>query len=305
MKFLERIKKIVPALSFGAAPIADLYTTIPEPQAIETIQLAFEQGLNLIDTSPYYGLGLSEKRIGLALQGIPREQFIISSKVGHDITTPNGYDFSRDGVLKSIEGSLERLKLDYLDIVHLHDPDNHEYEALEIAFPTLVKLRDQGVIRAIGAGMNQWQMLERFLTYADFDCFLLAGRYTLLEQQSLKFLNACADKNVAVLLAGVFNSGILATGAIANAKFQYENASPEIICKVNSIQQICNQFGVELKAAALQFAMQHPAVSTTVIGVQSKQEILENIVASSTPIPYQLWTALKLEGLIALEVPVQ
>jgi D-threo-aldose 1-dehydrogenase len=299
---LGRTDLRLPILGFGSAPIGDLYGPIPEAQAIETIQFALECGVNLLDTSPWYGAGLAESRMGLALRGVPRDRFVLSSKVGHLIDGSGGFDFSRDGVLRSIEGSLKRLGVDRLDIVHLHDPDDHEREALEFAFPVLAELRDQGVIRAVGAGVNRWQTLERFAS-ADFDCFMLAGRYTLLEQDSLGLLDLCAQKNIAVLLGGVFNSGILATGAKPGAKYHYQDAPPEILERVRMLEAIGGLHQVSLKAIALQFPLAHPAVASLVVGATHPHEIEENLSALHEPIPAQLWMDLRLEGSLSKTSP--
>jgi len=300
---LGRTDLRVPTLGFGSAPIGDLYGSVPVAQAVETVQFALECGVNLIDTSPWYGAGLAETRVGFALRGMPREEYLISSKVGHLIDGSGGFDFSRDGVLRSIEGSLERLGVDSLDIVHLHDPDDHERSALEFAFPALNELRSQGMIGAIGAGVNQWQILERFAHQADFDCFLLAGRYTLLEQDSLCLLDLCAEKNIAVLLGGVFNSGILATGARPGAKYNYEAAPGEILERVRRLEVIASSHHVSLKAVALQFALAHKAVVSLVVGAAQPHETEENLTALRETIPVQLWTDLRLEGLLQSDAP--
>ena len=186
----------VSLLGFGAAPLANLYRDVPESEAYETVHAALEQGVTYFDTAPAYGAGVSETRLGVALAGVPRDQYTISTKVGRWFG-PDGdrvTDYSRDGVLRSLEDSLERLKLDYVDIVHIHDADHHYREAIEDAYPTLAELRSQAVIRAVSAGMNQWQMLLDFANAGEFDCFMLAGRYTLLEQGALGFMDMCAER---------------------------------------------------------------------------------------------------------------
>jgi D-threo-aldose 1-dehydrogenase len=299
---------VIPALGFGAAPIANLYGTISEQQAIETIEYALEQGIRLIDTSPFYGQGLSETRVGLALRGVPRQHFILSTKVGHRIDGQNidnqgGFDFSHDAVLKSIEASLKRLAVDYLDLVHLHDPDDFEADALNLALPALAQLRDQGVIGAIGAGMNQWPMLARFAEHGGFDCLMLAGRYTLLEQGGLAFLERCQEKRLPILLAGVFNSGILATGATAGVKYQYSNAPSPVLARVAALELACQAFGISLKAAALQFPRAQPSIASLVIGAISPSEIKANLLALSEDIPAAFWLYLKQQGLLDATVP--
>jgi D-threo-aldose 1-dehydrogenase len=261
--------------------------------------------VNFFDTAPKYGNGLSEHRLGLALQGVPRNQYVLSSKVGWLVTTDGKQhpDYSAEGVLRSISDSLERLGVDHLDIVHIHDADAHEHEALEQTLPTLVSLRSQGVVKAIGAGMNQWQMLERFALYADFDCFMLAGRYTLLEQSALGFLDLCFQKQMAVFLGGVFNSGVLATGARPNAKYQYQNAPVEVLKRVAELEHVCSLHQIDLKSAALHFALAHPAVSSVVVGAVSTEELSTNYEALLASIPFEFWEDLRLRGLIPANAP--
>ena len=289
-----------PPLGLGCAPLANLYQPIPEAQAIELIQFALENGVTLFDTAPLYGAGVSEHRVGSALRGVPRDRFTLSTKVGR-LVLPDGsmqFDWSRDGVRRSIAESLERLKQDRVDIVHLHDPDQDYAQALNEAFPALAELRAQGVIGAIGAGMNQWQMCLDFARHADFDCFLLAGRYTLLEQTSLPLLEECARRNIRIMLGGVYNSGILATGSVPGAKYNYADAPVEIMERTRRIEAVCAQQGVLLRAAALRYPLLHPAVSTLVIGAQSKDEFAQTLASFNTEVPEPLWAALREESLI-------
>ncbi len=225
---IRRTDVQVSLLGFGAAPLANLYRDVAEAQAIETIHAALDQGVTYFDTAPAYGRGLSEQRLGIALAGVPREQTTISTKVGrllHEDGTIE-WDFSRDGVLRTFEGSLERLQRDSVDILHIHDPDNHYTEAITGAYPALDELRSQGVIKAVSVGINRWPLLVDFMRDGDFDCFMLAGRYTLLEQGALPLLDQCAEKGIGILAAGVYNSGILATGAKEGAKYNYRDAAP-------------------------------------------------------------------------------
>jgi D-threo-aldose 1-dehydrogenase len=278
---------------------------IPDSQAIETVHTALDVGVTLLDTAPLYGQGQSERRLGAALADVPRERYVLSTKVGR-ILKPDGtlpFDFSRDGVLRSFESSLERLKIERVDIVLVHDPDDHEQEALAGAFPALAELRAQGVIGAIGAGMNQWQMQERFARNFDVDCFLLAGRYTLIEQGALSFLNFCRDRQIGVFLGGVFNSGILATGARPGAKYQYADAPPEIMERVSRIEAICMRHSVPLYVAAAQFAAAHPATTAVVLGAASPAEVTANYQALSAPTPPELWAELRDAGLLHIEAP--
>ena len=304
---LGRTDLMVTRLGLGTAPLANLYREIPESQAVELVQYALEHGINFIDTAPLYGAGASEHRVGLALQGVPRDSYVLATKVGR-LISPSGeiyFDFSREGILRSFEDSLKRLQLDRVDILHIHDPDDHYQQALAEAFPTLAELRAQGVIQAVGAGMNQWEMLADFARNADFDCFLLAGRYTLLEQTSLdEFLPLCQAKGIGVILGGVYNSGILARGPQPGAKYNYADAPPEILERVRQLEAMCQRHGVPLKVAALQFPLAHPAVNTMVVGAESVEEVAENIAAFRTPIPTALWEDLRADGLIRKEAPV-
>jgi D-threo-aldose 1-dehydrogenase len=214
------------------------------------------------------------------------------------------FDFSRDGVMRSLEQSLKRLKMDHVDILHIHDPDHHYKQALNEAFPVLAELRAQGVIKVIGAGMNQWQMLQDFAENADFDCFLLAGRYTLLEQTALPFLNLCATRQIAVILGGVFNSGILASDLKQGANYNYHNAPRDILEKAHRLAATCSVFDLPLKAAALQFPYLHKAVSSVIVGATTAEEVLDNLQNLQMNVPLELWKKLKSEGLLQEEVPI-
>lgn len=295
----------VSRMGFGGAPMSN--PGVPRDQAIATVHYALEQGITLFDTAPLYASGYSEELLGEALSGVPRSEFVISTKVGR-ILEPGvrslPFDYSRDGVLRSLEGSLKRLKIDQVDLLLIHDPDDHAEDALDEAFPTLAELRSQGTIRAIGAGMNQWQVLMRFAQEADFDCFLLAGRYTLLEQTSLEFLDLCHRKGIGILLGGVYNSGILAKGAVPGATYQYAPPPPAIAEKTNAIAAICARHAVALNAAALQFAQAHPAISSLAIGAISPNEVAANLAAFKAPIPAALWDELLEAGLIEAAAPI-
>jgi D-threo-aldose 1-dehydrogenase len=297
----------VPVLGLGGAPFAGLYKPIPETQAVELIHYALNHGANFFDTAPLYGAGLSERRLGIALADIPRDSFVLATKVGR-LVSPEGevtFDFSRDGVLRSIEDSLRRLQLDRIDILHIHDPDNHYREALDVVFPLLADLRSQGVIQAVGAGMNQWQMLADFARHADFDCFLLAGRYTLLEQEPVEeFLPLCQAKGISIILGGVYNSGILARGARPDARYNYREAPPAILERVGQIEAVCARHGVPLNVVALQFPLAHSAVTAMVVGAESSDEVAANIQALQTPIPSDLWADLRIEGLLHEASPI-
>ena len=223
--------------------------------------------------------------------------------VNHDGTITRSYN--RDMVLRSVEDSLKRLKLDYLDTCLIHDADTHFREALEEAYPTLVELKSQVIIRGIGAGMNQWEMEAEFARQVEFDCFLLAGRYSLLEQGPVhELLPLCERKNISVILGGVFNTGILATGAVRGARHNYAEAPPEIMDKTRKIEVVCSRDKITLKSAALQFPLAHPAVKSLVVGMVTPHEIDENLAALSAPIPPDFWGEIRALGLIDPAAPV-
>jgi D-threo-aldose 1-dehydrogenase len=296
----------VSRMGFGSAPIGNSQH-VSAKQAIATIHYALEQGVNLFDTAPLYGAGRAEELLGAALSGVPRSEFVLSTKIGRlldESTRTFTFDYSRDGVMRSLEGSLKRLKLDHVDLLLIHDPDDYPEQALAQAYPTLDELRSQGVIRAVGSGMNQWQVLTRFAQEANFDCFLLAGRYTLLEQTSLEFLELCRSRGIGIMLGGVYNSGILAMGAVPGATYNYAPAPPAIMERTAAIAAICAQHDVALNAAALQFAQAHPAVSSLVIGAISPDEIAANLAARQIALPTALWADLAAAGLIEDAAPL-
>lgn len=296
-------------LGFGTAPIGNV-NAVSDADADATIQRAYEMGIRLFDSAPLYGRGESELRIGRALKGVPRDSYVISTKIGRVLNADRSafvYDYSYDGVMRSLDGSLQRLGTDHVEIVLVHDPDadtvDHEKDALDDAFPTLQDLRSQGVIKAVGAGMNQWQMEQRFAQQADPDVFLLAGRYTLLEQTSLGFLKLCKEKGIGIFLGGVYNSGILATGPIADAKYNYANAPVEIMEKARKIQAVCNRHGVPLNVAALHFARAHSTVTSLVVGAVKPAEVEANVDALAASIPAEFWQELRASGLIEADAP--
>jgi D-threo-aldose 1-dehydrogenase len=296
-------------LGFGTAPIGNV-NAVSAADAEATIQHAYEKGIRLFDSAPLYGRGESELRIGRALRGVPRDSYVISTKIGRVLNADRSafvYDFSYDGVMRSFEGSLKRLNTDHVEIVLVHDPDadtvDHEQDALDGAFPALRDLRRQGVIKAIGAGMNQWQMEQRFAEQADPDVFLLAGRYTLLEQTSLGFLKLCKEKGIGIFLGGVYNSGILATGPSATAQYNYAPAPAAVLEKARKINAICERHGVPLNRTALHFARAHPAITSLVIGAVKPAEVEANIAALAASIPVELWHDLHAAGLIEADAP--
>lgn len=304
---LGRTRLEIPAVGLGTTPLAGLYAPIPEERARETVEYCLANGVTFFDTAPFYGAGESERRLGAALAGVPRDSYVLATKVGR-LIGPDGsvtFDFSRDGVLRSLEASLERLGLDRVDILHVHDPDDYPEQALHEAFPALADLRSRGVIGAVGAGMNQAEMLSRFAREADFDCFLLAGRYTLLEQGALdELFPLCREKGIGIILGGVLNSGILATGAVPGAKYEYADAPAEVLDRVARIEAVCARHGVPLRVAALRFPTAHPAVTALLTGAESPRQVEDNLAALRTPIPAVLWTELKAEGLLHEHAPV-
>ena len=311
----------VTRLGIGGAPIGSLFRDVTEDDAVATVRRGLELGLNYVDTAPLYGHGLSEMRLGRALKHVPRDAFILSTKVGRVLnpvdTAPISphyqslpkmepvFDYSRDGILRSLEESLQRLGLDRVDIAYIHDADDHWRQAIGEAYPALADLRSQGVVKAVGVGMNQWQMEARFAREGDFDCFLLAGRYTLLDQSSLaELMPACLERNVSLVLGGPYNSGILASDPGPGATYDYEAAPPEIIKRARKIKAVCDLYAVPLKAAALRFGLLHPAVAATIPGPRSVAEVEENFRMAAHPVPPDLWAELKDEGLIDPRAPV-
>ena len=311
----------VTPMGFGGAPLGGLFTPVGAENAIDTVRRGYELGIRFFDTAPLYGRGKSERFYGQALSEFDRDSYILSSKVGR-VLDPNDsatddddiyvelppydvvFDFSRDGVLRSIEESLQRLGLERLDIALIHDPDDHWEQAITEAYPTLVELRSQGVIRAIGAGMNQWEMPARFAREGDFDCFLLAGRYTLLDHSGLEeLLPLCEEKNVSIILGGPYNSGVLASDLGPDTTYFYLQTPPEVLETAKRIKAVCDRHDVPLKAAALQFGLAHPAVAATIPGPRTPDEVSENISMASFDIPGDLWAELKSELLIPDEAP--
>jgi len=296
----------VSRLGMGTAPLGGLYAAVPAEQATATVRAALAAGVRLFDTAPLYGAGESERLLGAGLRGAPRGSFTLATKVGRVVEDDGTvrFDFSRDGVLRSVEASLRRLGLDRLDIVHVHDPDQHGRAALEVVLPLLADLRREGAIGAVGAGMNQWQMLAEFAEHGAIDCALLAGRYTLLEQGALPFLELCRRKGVGLFLGGVYNSGILAVGARPGAPYNYAAAPPPVLERVARLEAVCARHGAPLHVAALQFAAAHPAVASVVIGMRSVAEVEAAVAALGERLPQALWDELRSEGLIAPGAPV-
>ena len=316
---LGRTPLEVTRFGLGTAPLAGLYEAVAEDQAVSVISHAWSKGIRHFDTAPLYGHGLAELRLGKALHDQPRSEFVLASKVGRLLraeappepgqsfrgTPPVNpmFDFSYDGVMRSVHESLERLRLDRIDILHIHDPDDHYDQALQGAYKALDQLRSDGVIRAVGAGMNQAEMLARFAREGNFDCFLLAGRYTLLDQVALdELLPLCVERGIAIIAGGVYNSGILADPK-PGARYNYVTAPAALLQRAQKIQAVCDRHGVPLKAAAVQFPLGHPAVSCVVVGCRSAAHLDESLEMFEMAIPPALWQELKSEGLLPENAP--
>jgi D-threo-aldose 1-dehydrogenase len=287
------------------------------------VNAAWDAGIRYFDTAPHYGLGLSERRLGAALAARPRTEFVLSTKVGRRLEPVAGgrgrddqgfdvpathrrvWDFTRDGVFRSLAESLARLRLDRVDIVYLHDPDEHYHEVLAIAYPALEELRSQGVVRAIGAGMNQSTMLADFVRHTDMDLLMLAGRYTLLEQLALDdLLPLCERRGVGIVAAGVFNSGLLAdTTPRSGAKYNYADAPASLVERARRIGEVCARHGSSLPEAALAFPLGHPAVLSVCVGARSATQIERNAALFDAQPPSELWSELKAEGLLREDAP--
>jgi D-threo-aldose 1-dehydrogenase len=321
-------------LGFGAAPIGNLYRAVSDRDAQATLEAAWAKGIRYFDTAPLYGLGLSETRLNQFLRGKKRSDYVVSTKVGRLLevcapeqrtgigkffNTPSRrekFDYTYDGVMRSLESSLERLGLDYVDLLLVHDcdvfthgsevaRDSHLRTLMEGGgYRALTKLRDEKVIKAFGAGVNEWQVCQMMMQRGDFDMFLLAGRYTLLEQEALnEFLPACEKRGIGIILGGPYNSGILATGAKPGAFYNYERAPKEVLARVAKIEAICKRHKVKLVEAALRFPLLHPAVVTAIPGAVGAKQVATNNQTLSRKIPKALWADLKEAGLLHQRAP--
>jgi D-threo-aldose 1-dehydrogenase len=315
-------------LGFGSAPIGNLYKAISEDMAQATLNAAWHAGIRYYDTAPLYGLGLSETRLNHFLRDKKRKDYVLSTKIGRLLevcppdqrtgigkffNTPNRreiFDYSYDAVMRSLEFSLERLGVDSIDIVFAHDLDifthgsadkrnSYVNSFLKGGYKALTKLRDEKVIKAIGAGVNEWQVCEILAKAGDFDLFLLAGRYTLLEQEALNsFLPLCEKRGLGIVLGGPYNSGILATGAKKGAFYNYDPAPKDVLDRVHKIESVCKSHGTKLVEAALRFPLHHPSVVSVVPGAVSPQQVAMNVETLSAKIPKALWKDLKTQGLM-------
>jgi D-threo-aldose 1-dehydrogenase len=321
-------------LGFGTAPLGNLYRALSNAQALQTLQEAWAQGIRYFDTAPLYGFGIAETRLGAFLREMPRDDYVLSTKVGRvlqrcapeardgigkffDVPSRQmGYDYSYDGVMRSLDFSFERLGLDRIDVALCHDIDIFTHgsaeasaqrtkEFLDGGVRALSDLRSQGVLGAIGIGVNEWQVSETVARNSDVDLFLLAGRYTLLEQEALdSFLPLCQRKGMGVIIGGPFNSGILATGAQPGAWYNYSPAPPDVLQRVAAIEAVCAAHEVALRDAALQFPLMHPAVVAVIPGGVTAAEVRGNVESMGHTIPAALWKDLVGQGLLRKDAPI-
>lgn len=316
-------------LGFGGAGIGNLYRAMPDGKATATVEAAWEAGIRYFDTAPHYGLGLSERRLGSVLQGKPRQEYVVSTKVGRLLVPKEGvltgntqpeardeprdpegfdvpatsrrvWDFSERGIRRSIEESLERLGLDYVDIVYLHDADVHDLAAgIRDGLPALEKLRSEGLVRAIGVGVNSAEAALECVEAATLDFVMLAGRYTLLEQPGVPLLERCMEKGAGVVNVGAYNSGLLARQDVPDdSHYNYGPAPRALLERARRLAAICASFGVELPTAALQFGLRHPAVVNVTVGATSPEQIRDNAARMAEVLPEELWIELSRKGLV-------
>ena len=316
---VSRLRIPMPPAGFGAAQLGNLFRETSDAEATDAVDAAWAAGIRYYDTAPHYGLGLSERRLGAALAGRARAEVLVSTKVGRLLvpspdsgdryddegfavpaTMRRVWDFSADGVRRSLDASLNRLGLDRIDIVYVHDPDDHEQAASSSAVPALVALRDQGVVDAVGVGMNQSAMLAEFVRRHDIDLVMLAGRFTLLDQSALDDLLPLAEeRGVGIVAAGVYNSGLLSQPRPAAAgMYDYMPARPELVDRALRLAAVCDEHGVELPTAAIQFPLRHPAVVSVVVGARTAEQVRVNVERLATPIPDDLWSELESSGLV-------
>jgi D-threo-aldose 1-dehydrogenase len=327
---LGRVDLNVTAFAFGTAPIGNFLRPISEEESDAMLATAWDAGIRFFDTAPYYGHGLAELRLGHALRWKNRDDYVIASKVGRRLKPArradidfapwvdaaaftSEFDYSYDGTMRAFEDSLQRLGLERIEVCFIHDIDVFTRgdeqpevfrEAMDGCWRALERLRSEGALKAIGVGVNEWQVCHAALQQRDFDCFLLAGRYTLLEQEALdEFLPLCAERGAAVVVGGGFNSGILATGAVPGAKYNYGPAPADVMEKVARMEAICAAHAVPLPAAALQFVTAHPVVSSFITGTRTVAQLQQNLDWFSHPIPAAFWAELKTAGLLREDAP--
>jgi D-threo-aldose 1-dehydrogenase len=321
-------------LGFGSGPLGNLFRALSETEAEASLEKAWQSGIRYFDTAPQYGLGLSETRLNRFLRTRKRDDFVISTKVGRllkvckpkermgigkFIDVPSRqevFDYTHDGILRSLEFSLERLGLDRVDMLYVHDIDVFSQGSAEVrdahvktlmssGYKALTRLRDEGVIKAFGAGVNEWEVCETLAKAGDFDIFLLAGRYTLLEQEAPlnSFLPLCEKRGIGIVLGGPYNSGILATGAVAGAKYNYSPAPRAVMDRVRKIETVCKSHGVKLPQAALRFPLTHPSVVSVIPGASGPKEVALGVKTFSAKVPKALWRDLKAQGLMDPRAP--
>ncbi len=320
----------LPAFGFGAALLGNLYRAMSDADAAQLLAGAWDAGVRYFDTAPLYGFGLSERRLGDFLRTHPRDDYVLSTKVGRRLRPNAGdhpqrayfidadpcepdFDYSYDGIMRAFEDSLTRLGTDRIDILLMHDigeathGEDHAAQfrvAMDGGYKAMDELRRSGAVAAIGLGVNEWQVCAEAIACHQWDCMLLAGRYTLLGQEGADFLNLCADTNIPVIAAGVFNSGILATGAGNAARFDYDIASASVTARVNHLSDICVRHQVPLGAAAMQFVAAHPAVRSLIAGVGSTRELTQVCQWAATAVPQAFWADLVSEGLLRADAPL-
>ena len=321
-------------MGMGTAPLGNLYRAISEKDAQSTLEAAWKAGIRYFDTAPFYGLGISENRLNPFFRSHKRSDYVVSTKVGRLLKvckpgeragigkffdTPSRkeiFDYTYDGIMRSLDSSLERLGLDHIDILYVHDVDvfTHGSEAIRDAhvktlmgsgYKALQKLRDEKVIKAFGAGINEWQVCEILLAQGDFDMFLLAGRYTLLEQEALNsFLPLCEKRGIGIVLGGPYNSGILATGAKPGALYNYDPAPKNILNRVSKIEAVCKAHKVKLPEAALRFPVKHPSIVSVIPGMVNPKQVALNVKTLGAKIQKAFWKDLKAQGLLHEGAPV-
>lgn len=326
-----RTRLEVTELGFGAASLGNLFHEVSEEDAAATVDAAIAAGLRYFDTAPHYGQGLSERRLGDALRPLKGQDYVLSTKVGrllrpagyadkrHDFISPMPfdiyYDYSYDGIMRSFEDSLQRLGLDHINILYVHDigvathgdaNDKHLRDLENGGYKALAELRSAGLVSAIGLGVNEWEICEAALDHGDYDCFLLAGRYTLLEQQALaSFIPKCVERGSTLIIGGAYNSGILATGTGRDGTlwYNYAPAPEDIIARVEKIETVCDDHNVTLAAAALQFPLAHDVVSSVIPGLGNPKRIAQTLALYGEKIPAEFWSDLKSAGLIMNDAP--
>lgn len=312
----------VSRLGFGGGPLGNLFTEVNDEVAAGALAQAWDSGIRYFDTAPHYGIGQSERRFGAFLRQRPRDSFTLSTKVGRLLVPqePAGrtdeafqvpathrrvWDFTRDGIRRSVEESLARMGLDRIDVLYLHDVESQFEAALQLGYPALAELRAEGIVAAIGAGMGDADLMTRLLKRTDLDVVMLAGRYTLLDQSGLaELLPACLERGVSVIAVAVFNSGILAQPApAAGAMYEYRSAPADVIERARQLAEVCAAHDVTLPRAALAFPLTHPAVAGIVVGIRSAEEVVANVEAFTAGVPAALWSDLLDRDLVDPRVP--